>query len=160
MEVSGDIENFEAGHPTDDDADEKVTKVENDCDKGPSSIEDVIASMFGHYEERFDRLSPFPSTTDSFNIEELASLAEDTEAYRDRTLVTIALHRPGHHTLTYETIDLGHMTWFEILAMSPKELGKLNGSSERSWKFIHSPSTLTTLSMALNLKVWTCIWRN
>lgn len=94
--------------------------------------------MFERYEERFDQLNLFPSTMESYNIEELASFAEDTVAYRDRSLFTIALHRPGHRTLAYETIDLGHMTWFEALAMSPKELGKLNGSSECSWKVIHS----------------------
>lgn len=99
---------------------------------------DAMISMFEYYEERFNQLNPFPSRTDTFNIEDLVSIPEELVTYRDRSLVTIPLLRPGHRTLAYESIDLGHMTWFEVLAMTPQELDMLNSDILRSWKAVHS----------------------
>lgn len=117
---------------------EEDLKDESNANDKELDVENAMVTMFGDYEKRFDRLNPVPSITDTFNIGELAILEEETKSYQDRSLVTLALRRPGRETLSYESIDLGHMTWFGILAMSAGELERLNSGDDRSWKAVHS----------------------
>ncbi|QDS67547.1 hypothetical protein FKW77_002625 [Venturia effusa] len=110
----------------------------NNEDLEQPSIEDAMSTMFAQYDKRYDRLNRLPSIIDAFDIEELLAPTKDAMAYRDRSLINIALSRSGSRVLSYETIDLGHMTWFGILDMSSEDLDRLHGSSDRTWKPVHS----------------------